>query len=451
MSKNVQPSSAEKQVHVPYPDSVQNTSFIRPSDNAFLMRYTYVFAFLLLSFFTRSILMYSFVTVHDDERHYAVDGMWVKAKLPSWIILRDVLYRHANPHPFYNPRTDQLGYHGKIQKGYPKGKGGLGPFRRGGHPPLYMLLLGMLYYFLPQTWLIAGDNLVHVARVFNIALDLVGQFFIFDILWRYFGKRLALVFLVIIGTLPYTLIYGSLAYLDSPGTLFATLSIWFYLKTACYSEKLYHWLILACLVLLSVLIKQSNLIVMLALPGVMLIFPPHLSRTKLWTFLLWAAICAGIIFFIFSSPKALYRETRRMVLRMDNKINPSKAFRQLALPFQPKKHYHIGRTRHNGRPYVKSRLLIRIYEVGMPLIAAVIYLSAFTLIARRGFRAAPLILTLLLFVVAIPLGSHIRRLYILVPFAVLIVAMTFSDVLAIISNQKDSRKEMHHKQIEQDP
>lgn len=390
---------------------------------------------LLLSVFSvRYHIATEAVTVHNDERHYAVDGLWVKSKIPAKIILTDLLYNHIRPHPLWHPDIEEVVYHGETQHAFPNNKGDMGPYPRAGHPALYSLLLGIIFSFIPKSYLLSGDNYVYVARIVNICLDIGSLTLLFDIFRKNFSYKISIATTFLLATAPFTLVYGSLAYLDSPGTFFATISIWYYITFTRKKFEYIHWLTLGTVISLSILIKQSNLLVIPAFISITLLFPPIWKTKKN---ILASSLCfifsAFFTFILLCNPLGLYKEIQNPTdpdMSIDFSIKRTSS--NFAKLLQPKKHYYFGVERHNTHTYVTEKTLIKLYEITTPIYIIIACISSIIILLNYGYRSIPLIAILLLFIAIIPMGSVIRRLYVFMPFYALIIALS----LAIVSNKK---------------
>lgn len=140
----------------------------------------------------RSVLVTRAVRIHNDERHYALDGFWVKSGLSYPTIWKVMLHGHMHPHPLFNPLTGIIRPHGEFTEGFRDRKDDLATFPRAGHPPLYMIILGGVFLVFSKAWLLQGDNFVLVARMVNTLLDCLTWLMMYQILRSLFGKRFSL-------------------------------------------------------------------------------------------------------------------------------------------------------------------------------------------------------------------------------------------------------------------
>ncbi len=380
----------------------------------------------------RVAIVQQHVAIHNDEIHYTTDGMWARAKLPLTQVLWGLLYNHIHPHPFYNPKTEEIGYHGKLVSGFPKPRSNLGPHPRTGHPSLYMLILGPLFMLFDQAWLI-GKGSVYVGRAVSAVFDTLGWLFFLDAMRRLVGARIALTITAAVLLWPYTFVLGVLAYLDSLGTFFVNLSLWYYVSRVRHSTQLRQWALLGVLVGFAILSKQSNLIAIPPLLSVILIAPPRMT----WRRIVFATVCSFVTMIITVSslcnPVGLYVETRYPEdPAMDLQVTPQIVLHRLTLPFHPKDHYHFGERRHGGwdnkPPPVRSKLMVKIYEITTPAFFLVFYLAVIYAAVRRKWKALLLALSVIWLLAYIPMGSCMRRAYVLMPFATLVIALAIRDV-----------------------
>ncbi len=411
-----------------------------------------LFTLLLLLAVLRFTVISQSVAVHNDERHYAVDGFWVKATVPASVVFFDLLYSHMSPHPLYNPLTGEIGHHGTIARGFPSRKDDLGPYRRAGHPALYMLFLGAAYAALPTDWLLHDDHYVHVARAVNICFDSAMLFLLFAVLQRLSNNRTACILTTLIATLPYTFVNGALAFLDPSGTFWAVLCLWYYTIHADNDNCIRDWCIVGIFLGFSVLSKQANIVVLPLLMSTIILFIRHLQARHIAISTVWIVTSMLITLFLLSNPVAFFKEFRRETVRIfransepdviavpltDRLAQDYKnAADNFTLPFRPKKNYHFGMLRHKGHPYVKSSFLVRAYELTTPMSAIIFYLCCAILIARRRYRTWPLISCVLIVIAINPMGSVLRRLYILLPFATILIALGMTEVHGLVAGMR---------------
>lgn len=387
---------------------------------------------LFLIFIGRVAIVQQHVAIHNDETHYTIDGMWARAKLPPIQVVRDLLYNHIHPHPFYNPKTEEIGYHGRLLAGFLKPDSNLGPYPRTGHPSLYMLILGPLFMLFDQAWLI-GKGSVYVGRAVSALFDMLGWFFFLDAMRRLVGTRIALAITAAVFLWPYTFVLGALAYLDSLGTFFANLSFWYYVSRVRHSATFLQWAILGVFVGFSVLSKQSNLIVIPPLLAVILIAPPRMT----WQRIIFATVCSFVTMIITVSslcnPVGLYMETRYPEdIQMDLQVTPKIVLHRLILPFHPKDHYHFGERRHGGwdhhPPPVRSKFMLRIYEITTPAFFLMFYLAFIYSAVRQKWKPLLLLMIVISLLAYVPMRSCMRRAYVLIPFAALGIGLAIRDI-----------------------
>jgi Dolichyl-phosphate-mannose-protein mannosyltransferase len=408
-----------------------------------------LFILLLSMAVVRFTVISQSVAVHNDERHYAVDGFWIKATVPASVVFHNLLYNHMSPHALYNPRTGDIEYHGEVTRGFPSKDSDLGPYPRAGHPALYMLFLGAAYAPLPATWLLQDDHYVQVARAVNILFDSAMLFLLFAFLQRLTNNRMACLLIALIATLPYSFVNGALAFLDPLGTFCAVLCLWYYTNYAKNGHSFRDWCILGIFLGLSVLTKQSNIIVLPMLVCSIILFTHHIKARHLVLSTSWiiAAMLSTLI--LFSNPVAFYKEFHRETVRIwsvkseptvmaappTNKLGLkiNEAISNFTLPFRPKENYHFGTIRHKGHPYVRNNFIVRAYELTTPLAAIIFYFCCAVLVARRRFRTWPLISCVLIVIAINPLGNVLRRLYILLPFATILIALGMMEVHGLVA------------------
>ncbi len=133
------------------------------------------------------------------------------------------------------------------------------------------------------------------------------------------------------------------------------------------------------------------------------------------------------------NPVGLYVETRYPEdAQMDLQVTPQIVLHRLTLPFHPKDHYHFGERRHGGwdnkPPPVRSKLMVKIYEITTPAFFLVFYLAVIYAAVRRKWKALLLALSVIWLLAYIPMGSCMRRAYVLIPFATLVIALAIRDV-----------------------
>jgi hypothetical protein len=411
-----------------------------------------LFTLLLLLAVLRFTVISQSVAVHNDERHYAVDGFWVKATVPASVVFFDLLYSHMSPHPLYNPLTGEIGHHGTIARGFPSRKDDLGPYQRAGHPALYMLFLGAAYAALPTDWLVHDDHYVQVARAVNICFDSAMLFLLFAVLQRLSNNCMACILITLIATLPYTFVNGALAFLDPSGTFWTVLCLWYYTIHAEKDNCIRDLCVVGTFLGFSVLSKQANIVVLPMLMSTIILFIRQLQARHLVVSTSWIVTAMLITLFLFSNPVAFYKEFRRETVRIF-RVNSEpiaiavpladrlaqdykKAINNFTLPFRPKSNYHFGMLRHKGHPYVKSSFLVRVYELTTPISAIVVYFCCAILIARRRYRTWPLISCVLIVIAINPLGSVLRRLYILLPFATILITLGMTELHGLVTGMR---------------
>jgi hypothetical protein len=408
----------------PHPDSGPSPSASpRGRIRHALIDHPLLVSFFVALLFFRIIYIVGFVSIHNDERHYALDGLWVKAKLPASRIARDLLYNHARPHPFYNPRTAELGYHGRIEKGYQGEADDLGPYPRAGHPCLYMLGLGAVYSFLPEGWLVEKDHCVQVARAVNILLDTLSILFLFNLLRRCFGKRIAYTVAIPFALWPFTIIFGSLAYLDAPGTFFAVLSAWYYVARVRSNPAPWPWAVLGVLAAMSFLIKQSDLILLPILAGIAVLVPYQFGFLKSFRHSLCALACFALTVCAFCNPVGLLAEIHHSNdPAMGPRFTLEEARRNLLLPFTPQIHYHVGHALPWFRRLAGGPWMSPWYEFTTPAFFALFWAACLFLVLRGSLRSLVLVGTLAVYMTIVRMDLIIRRLHILMPFAAFVIA-----------------------------
>jgi hypothetical protein len=65
---------------------------------------------------------------------------------------------------------------------------------------------------------------------------------------------------------------------------------------------------------------------------------------------------------------------------------------------------------------------VDLYEITTPLFFGAFWVSTFVLLLRRRFKMSLLVIALLAFAASVPLGSVVRRIYLLLPFMALVIA-----------------------------
>jgi 4-amino-4-deoxy-L-arabinose transferase-like glycosyltransferase len=248
----------------------------------------------------------------------------------------------------------------------------------------------------------------------------------------------------VLAGMPYIFVNGALAFLDSFGTFWAILSIWYYIVYMRNHQRFRNWVILGGIMAIAVLGKQSNIIIIPLFLCVTVLFPSRLPAKTLFLSMTCAVISGSITLCIFTNPFAFYEEISRETAPIMAAKQPGfsqekpaetwivrsfeKAIQNFTLPFRPKQNYHFGMVRHKGRPFVKNPIIVQAYEITTPSAAAIVCLCCILLVLRRKYAAWPLIACLLVFIAVVPLGNILRRLYILVPYATLIVAFGIAEI-----------------------
>src|SRR5262245_18246469 len=363
------------------------------------------------------------LSVHNDERHFALDGMWVHAELPVSAVLWDVLYCHVHPHPFYNPSTHELGYHGKLEAGYFGAADDLGPYPRVGHPCLYMLVLGSVLALMPEQWLLANDQVVQVARGLNIVLDVATLALLFDLLRRHFHRALAIGLTAALALWPYTFVLGSLAYLDAAGCFLVTLAVWYYAVAVRTTSRYRAWALLGAIASASVLVKQTNLVVVPILVGFALQWPPMIARRRLLASVVASLGTAILTFILLCHPVAFNREARYPTdpTTSTKPITAVWVASQFSFPFMSDQHY--GFKESAGKPaWVPDPIVVTIYRWSTPTFFAAFAAASLALMVARRWRFALLIATVIAFTILVPYGTILRRLATIVPCIALGIA-----------------------------
>jgi 4-amino-4-deoxy-L-arabinose transferase-like glycosyltransferase len=316
--------------------------------------------------------------------------------------------------------------HGEIAEGFTKPTGDLGPAQRAGHPPLHLLLLGAAFLPWDAERLLADDFGVSVSRWLNVLLDLAGACVLFALLAQLAGGWTACVIAGGFAAHPYTLIFGTLGYADPLCTLLCAASVAYYLRAVRRDPRPARWAVLGLLVGLAVLAKQSGAALLVFLPALALAMPPRpgaAGPAGAWRSATAFVLACGVTVSLLCNPLALVREARNpSIANTQIAISAERAARYLSLPFRPRDHYRVGSVRQHREAPIGRVLLTRVYEITTPLLFGLFALSAAWLLLRGNLRAAPLIAAMLLFVVMIPLGSAVRRLYPLLPFMALVIA-----------------------------
>jgi 4-amino-4-deoxy-L-arabinose transferase-like glycosyltransferase len=381
------------------------------------IRWVFLAACALLVF--RVFYVQPYVTVHNDEIHYAADGLWLKSNLSISEKVGTLFYRHVRPHPYVHPGTDRLVFHGDKDA---KFKGRLATHPRAGHPPLYMVVLATVYSPWSLDYLRADRKYVRIARSVSACFDLAWLILLFDILRRKVSARVAYGIFGFLAVMPFFWVFGTLAYLDSLATFLAVLAAWILIVKIEHGGHLCHWAIIGMALGLGIVAKQSNIAVYPLLAGVFWMFGVKVAGRQL---VVGAAVALGVSLLVvpvFSHPVALMTEIRQSTdPAMRIKVKTSRTVRQLSFPFQPTKHYHFGRERH-GIPIVKSPWIVDLYEITTPLFFGAFWVSTFVLLLRRRFKMSLLVIALLAFAASVPLGSVVRRIYLLLPFMALVIA-----------------------------
>ena len=313
------------------------------------IRWVFLAACALLVF--RVFYVQPHVTVHNDEIHYAADGLWLKSNLSISEKVGTLFYRHARPHPYVHPGTDRLVFHGDKDA---KFKGRLATHPRAGHPPLYMAVLATVYSPWSLDYLRADRKYVRIARCVSACFDLAWLILLFDILRRKVSTRVAYGIFGFLAAMPFFWVFGTLAYLDSLATFFAVMAAWVLIVKIENGGQLYHWAIIGVALGLGIVAKQSNIAVYALVAGIFWMFGVKVAGRKLVG---GAAVALGVSLLvvpIFSDPVALVAEIRQSTdPAMRIKVTTNRMVGRLSFPFHPTKHYHFGRERH-GIPIFKS-------------------------------------------------------------------------------------------------
>lgn len=385
------------------------------------LRWVILAAAALLVF--RIVYVQRHVPVHSDEIHYAADGLWLKSSLSTSEKLVTFFYHHVHPHPYVHPGTNRLVFHGDNNA---KFKGRLASHPRAGHPPLYMTVLAAVYSPWSLDYLKSKQRFVRIARSVSAIFDLAWFILLFDILRRRTSARLAYSIFLLLAIMPFFWVFGTLAYLDPIATFFAVLAAWvLVVKIGCDAQPIY-WALLGAAVGLGIAAKQSNVVVFPILVGLFWIFDLYVVRRKLAEGIVVALGVSLLSVSVFTDPVALKAEIQQPTdPAMRININTARMVRQLCFPFQPSKHYRFGRERHHGRPIVKADWIVDCYEITTPLFFGGVWLSVFVLLLKRRWRALLLVTVIIAFSILIPLGTVIRRLYVLFPFMALVIATAF--------------------------
>jgi len=380
----------------------------------------------------RSVLVVSAVKVHNDERHYALDGFWVKADLPAATVWGRLLRGHMSEHLAFNPRTDELKRHGEFTKGFHDAEDDLLRFPRAGHPPLYMMALGALFTPISERWLHAADRYVVIARVFNTVLDCLTWLMLFQLLRRLIGRQLARWVVAPLLLLPYVLVIGSLGYLDGPGTFMLVLCAWVYVARVRDGASLRWWGLLGLLLGAGVMVKQSNVFALPLLAATALVWPPGRRLRDLRVPLALAGALFAATIFAGCNPFDLVSNTMGAVERTRvfgaSRFVEQEGHLRLVYLADPTRHYHFGVTEARPRSYLRSALLIRAHNCTFPVLLAAFVLAVLLLAALRRWRALALPLVIAAITVVIPFGSNVRRLYLLLPFVVLTIGLALFEL-----------------------
>lgn len=375
----------------------------------------------------RSVLVTGCVVVHNDERHYALDGFWVKSGLSLPTIWNILLRGHVYPHVFYHPKNEQVKPHGDFARGFNRKKDDLATFPRAGHPPLYMTVLGGVFLFLPKTWLLDAEHYILVARVVNTFLDCLTWLLLFQILRELVGGKIALWATIPAALLPYSLIVGSIGYLDSPGTFMIVLCAWVYVMRIRTRTSIGWWVLLGLLLGAGILMKQSNVFAFPLLAGAALIWQPaRRARELLLPLILLLAMAGGTVLGG-CNPTDLVSDTMTSVSltrEFDaNRFVAKNGFLRLKYLAYPARHYHFGTTKKRPTPITRSPFLVGAHYFTFPVVLVCFALAVIILAGLRRWLALVLPLFIGLIAFYIPFGSCVRRLHFLLPFVVLTIAL----------------------------
>lgn len=375
----------------------------------------------------RSALVTRAVMIHNDERHYALDGFWIKSGLPPATIWNVLLRGHMHPHMLYNPMTGKLKRHGEFKRGFPRGNDDLGPFPRAGHPALYMTLLGLVFALFSKAWLLRADHYVLVARTVNTLLDGLTWLMLYQVLRDFFGRRISLWVVVPAALLPYVLVIGSLGYLDAPGTFMIMLCTWFWFRFPRHEVSPWRGVVLGLLFGAGILMKQSNVFAVPLLAAAAWCRPPRRrARELVVPLLLAAAVCAATVlagsrpFDLVTKTMATVESTRHYDT---NRHVARDGTKRIVYLFDAADHYHFGSTPKKPKSFVQSRALIRAHGITFPLLLTAFLLSVVLLLLRRRWRCLALPLVIAGIATVIPVGTCVRRLYLLLPFVLFTIAL----------------------------
>lgn len=375
----------------------------------------------------RSALVTRTVIIHNDERHYALDGFWVKSGLPPATIWNVMLRGHMHPHRLFNPMTGKLKRHGEFERGFPRGNDDLGPFPRAGHPALYMTLLGMVFAFFSKAWLLRADHYVLVARVMNTLLDCLTWLMLYQVLRDLFGRRLSIWVVVPAALLPYVLVVGSLGYLDAPGTFMIMICTWFWFRFLHRRVSPWRGVMLGLLLGAGILMKQSNVFAVPLLAALIWCRPPRWrARELLLPLALTAAVCGATVL-AGSRPLDLVTKTMSTVEDTSeygaNRHVARDGMKRIIYLINAAGHYHFGSTPRKPKSFVQSPALIFAHTVTFPLLLAAFLSSVVVLLLLRRWRCLALPLVIVAIATVIPVGTCVRRLYLLLPFALFTIAL----------------------------
>ncbi len=362
--------------------------------------------------------------VHDDERHYAYDGLWAKADLPAAQVFRALVWEHVRPHSFYDPGRNEIRQHGTSTIGYPTAGDRLGTVPRAGHPPLFALLVGAVMACVPTPWLLAGDRAVHVARTVVVALDAAGAIALYVLLRAAFGRALARVVAAVYTLLPYASLFGLLAYLDAPATAFVVASVAFYAAAVRARPSPGRFAVLGALVGLSWLVKETSLVGLPLLACFAAILPCALSARRMVASALLSLGVASAVFTCCCDPIAFVAEIRDPSTPLLGSVvgldRVGENLRTLAHP-EEHRYVHTGRLRQGANSALDSRFLAA-YDVTTPSVFALFLASIVWLGFRRNFRLAALGALLLVFLAVTPIHGIVRRFHVVIPFAGFVIA-----------------------------
>jgi hypothetical protein len=381
----------------------------------------------------RSVLVTRAVRIHNDERHYALDGFWVKSGLSYPTIWKVLLHGHMHPHPLFNPLTGIIRPHGEFTEGFRDRKDDLATFPRAGHPPLYMIILGGVFLVFSKAWLLQGDNFVLVARALNTLLDCLTWLMMYQILRSLFGKRFSLWVIVPVALLPYVLVFGSIGYLDSPGTFMMVLCAWVYFLHLRHGAATGWWFLLGLFLGAGILMKQSNVFAFPLLAAAAWIWPPVRKGHALILSLTLLLAAAGVTVVAGCNPRDLVTETMSSLestrVYGENRFVARDGSKRLVYLANPARHYHFGTTKKRPKPFITSPVLVGAHYATFPLLLILFVLSVIVLALLRQWRALSLPLVITLITIVIPVGSCVRRLYMLLPFVVLTIALAVFELV----------------------